>query len=383
MAPIYNEYDEGDDPLEEEGYGQGNSTNDYAFAKNNSSAFFSKSTPFQRPLNTIDNEFTPTKSEEGRDFVVFLTTEEVIDGTPYPVDYQKEYFGNKEDAQGFIDSMKQNKDQADANKTYDGYIVPVQMEKEAEQRMNELINRGSTGERELPQGTDREGAYWSEAMDGDEMFDALNKVCKNRRCTAEEAVDYLVRTQNLDETEAEAILLAYKYANKPIKEKRIIEMGYPTNGAVVDAFIHGDPSPKKSKNLKIVHFPTGRGLVNYYTLLALIGEDGVAYYNYQTYSVTTSKIQGGLKWRLKEFFSKDFIEVDEEEIKAVAEGEDIKEFKVPPKNKKTSYNKLPMNPNYMQKPSWSIHHGSEEPEAIDPNFNPFEGEEIFKDEENE
>lgn len=160
------EYDPGDDPLEEGGFGQGNISNDYGFARNNSSKFFSKSTPYQRPMGdstTIDDEFSsPEGFEEDRQFVVFLTTEENINGESYPVDYQKEYFGNKNDAQKFIDSMKSNGDPNDAHKQYEGYIVPINMEKEAEEQMNNLINQGGDQDRELPQAVDSQGAYWAE-----------------------------------------------------------------------------------------------------------------------------------------------------------------------------------------------------------------------------
>jgi hypothetical protein len=160
---VSKEYDDNDDPLEEGGFGQGAINNDYAFAQNNPNKFFSKSTPYQRPMGdatTIDDDFSPSddKGEEDRQFVVFLTTEENGD----PIDYQREYFGNREDAQEFINTMKENPDQTDARKQYDGYIVPIDMEKEAEEQLNELINTGDSGDRELPQAVDAQGAYWAE-----------------------------------------------------------------------------------------------------------------------------------------------------------------------------------------------------------------------------
>lgn len=157
------EYDEGDDPLEEAGFGQGSNNNDYAFAKNNNSEFFTKETPYQRPLKTsVDDEFSPPEGEEeDRQLVVFLTIEDKSSGDI--VDYQREYFGNRRDAQNFINSMKNDESQTDVQKQYDGFIVPVDKEKEAEEQINKLINSGGDeGERELPQAVDSQGAYWAE-----------------------------------------------------------------------------------------------------------------------------------------------------------------------------------------------------------------------------
>jgi hypothetical protein len=373
-----------DTSLPESATAMSNTTGDFAFTRNNNFQLSAKrDSPFV-PLPPVENEEHNDGEGEGRDFVVFLTTEEEIEGQSYPIDYQKEYFGSRKDAEDFINTMKNSEDENDIRKKYDGYVVPIDSEKEAEKRLNQVINTGAE-DQSLPQSRSGEGAYWSESVeDSDEganIFNVLDEFFKTRSYNEDIAIQFLVKRYGYDETEAEAILAAYAQS-KPLNEKRIKEMGYPSNLVVVEAFVYSQDNPKASKNLRIVQFKDGRGLINYHTLLAFIGNDGVAYFNYQKYSITTTKIQSGLKWRLKQAFGKDFLQCDEEEIKAVAEGKDIQEFKTPPKDKKASYKKLPATPGYYGGIKYLSNdpEENEEVEPFDPNFNPYENEDMFEKE---
>ena len=200
------EYDYGDDDeIEESATATSNSSGDFAFARNND---FHKS-------NKRDNPFVPLEStkdkmeaneeenipEEGQNFVAFLTTNEEVDGELYPVDYEKEYFGKEED------------DEADSSKHYDGFVLPKEQEVEGEQRLNQIVNTGEDTSQEYPQSTSGEGAYWSESSldyQEQELFHMLDNLCNRYpNIRGKEAIQYIMKSQKLFEMEAIAIWNSY------------------------------------------------------------------------------------------------------------------------------------------------------------------------------
>jgi hypothetical protein len=289
-----------------------NISNQYAFAKNNSSKYFAR----QNKAYTTPDEAMKDVNSGREGYVVFLTT---TDGSDLPIDFEKEYFKTIEDAKSYLQTMK------DTDNKFNGCVVLANKEKETEEKLNNLINSGQAdSEEEHPypkEDQDREGAYWAES--------------KMKETTS--------------------------------------------NAAVIVAFISGKSKPH-SVNLKIEtvsYNPSqgGRVLINYKTPLAFITDDGKAYLNYEKYSITTSKIQGWLHYKMSEVF--DVIECDEGEIKEIIFGKTSLNIKPKPNKLKTkSYHKLPSNPNYMGTKSayQPVQHLPPIPqEEIDP----FKGEDMF------
>lgn len=198
---------------------------EYAQADNNNPTNRSRDNPF-RAYEPVDNE-GPAPSDEGdQAFVAFLIT--MQDG--FPVDFEKENFGNQRDAESYIQTIK-NSSSSDPHPQHsqniEGYAVPKSQEHAAEQELIKQINGVEEGEGDeedaLPKSDgmrDTQGAYFAGQGSGGgmaestlnslpEIFEELEDVCKGRVYPTFKIANYLMKVFEI--TQAEANILARAY----------------------------------------------------------------------------------------------------------------------------------------------------------------------------